>query len=620
MFNFEAIKLIIWDLDDTFWKGTLSEGPVEAIPENISLLKELTEHGIVNTICSKNDKETAISRLKAMNVEFFFVFSSINWSPKGQRISQQIKDMGLRPTNCLFVDDNVVNLNEAKYYEKDLMVSTPDILIAISKYLKTIPVSDKEGKRLKDYKILEEKQHAKALASDNKAFLYNSNTRVFIHNDCLNHLERIFELVNRTNQLNYTKLRSTKEELELLCKDSSTDTGYVTVQDKYGDYGIVGFYAIKEGICIHFLFSCRTIGQGVEQYVYAFLDYPRLTVEGDVVQNLTTDPAPGWINQEKEEDSIKDTEILHTKVLFKGACDLKVMSEYLQTDKIIEEYTYNSINRGNYIEHHNHSINYLQWSFLSSEARHQLLEECIFNDEAMFDTSLYDKDISIAFLSTMIEPNLGIYRRKSDGFRIAFGERLYPLTDPKNWDLYIDGTIFIANNHFTKEWLEQFSSQYEYAGSLSPEQILENAKILLKKVSPNTKLCYILGSETPFEKNTQPNYEGRHLVYRKINQLFREFSRNNDRVLLIDLNEIIKGQEDFTNNINHFHRRVYYEIAMKANEHIKACTGAKVRSKSKIYLYWKDFIDRIGYTGFYQTKLWAVLRRPYIWIKRTFLH
>ena len=52
-----------------------------------------------------------------------FVFKSIDWTPKGQRISKLIKDMGLRPVNCLFFDDNIVNLNEASYYSTELMVA-----------------------------------------------------------------------------------------------------------------------------------------------------------------------------------------------------------------------------------------------------------------------------------------------------------------------------------------------------------------------------------------------------------------------------------------------------------------------------------------------------------------
>lgn len=607
--DFTKVKLIIWDLDETFWKGILSEGPICPIQENIDLIKSLTDHGIVNSICSKNDWQPTIDKLKKLEVDDYFVFKSIDWTPKGPRISKLIKDMGLRPVNCLFIDDNVVNLNEAKFYEKDLMIAEPNIISELKAFLDSTTPSDLIHKRLKNYQVLEKKQAAKEEASDNLAFLYSSDTQVEIHRDCMMHIERISELVARTNQLNYTKVRSSHEEIEALCKDNCVDTGYVTVRDRFGDYGIVGFFAVKDHRCLHFLFSCRTIGQGVEQYVYATLGHPLLEVKGEVVNPVTKDEAPAWINQDNiTQDAQKEKS--HMKIILKGACDLKVMSEYLQTDNVIEEFTYTGKLKGNWIEHQNHSVNFLQWSFLSDTVKQELLDECIFNDEEMFDTSIYDDDIAIIFVSTMIEPNLGIYRRKKDGLEIAFGEYLYPLTDPSNWDKYINGEIFDAQNKFTKEWLEDFSKKYEFVGHLSPEQILNQAKELLKKVNLHTKVCYMLGSEMPFEKNTQKNYEGRHLVYKAINDLFREYAKQEDRLLLIDFNTIIRGQQDFTNNINHFQRRVYYEIASKANEYIGNVTGKKLQQKSKFYLYKKSFIDIIGNTGFFQTKLWKYLRKP----------
>ena len=68
MIDFEIIKLIIWDLDDTFWRGTLSEGYVSPIPENISLLHILTDRGVVNSICSKNDYEQTVAKLEELKV------------------------------------------------------------------------------------------------------------------------------------------------------------------------------------------------------------------------------------------------------------------------------------------------------------------------------------------------------------------------------------------------------------------------------------------------------------------------------------------------------------------------------------------------------------------------
>ena len=213
MLDYSKIKLVIWDLDDTFWKGTLSEGPIVSIAENIQLVRDLTDRGIVNSICSKNDYEPTVQKLKELEVDDLFVFKSIDWTPKGQRISKLIKDMGLRPVNCLFLDDNIVNLNEASYYSTELMVAEPSEIAVLIEYCRNTPVSDSKHKRFNNYKVLEKKQEAKENSEDNIAFLWSTNTKVEIHKDCVEQIDRIVELVGRTNQLNFTKLRSTKEEL-----------------------------------------------------------------------------------------------------------------------------------------------------------------------------------------------------------------------------------------------------------------------------------------------------------------------------------------------------------------------------------------------------------------------
>ena len=56
-YDITKTKLIIWDLDDTFWSGNLSEGDVVLKPEAIALVRELTTKGIMNSICSKNNFE-----------------------------------------------------------------------------------------------------------------------------------------------------------------------------------------------------------------------------------------------------------------------------------------------------------------------------------------------------------------------------------------------------------------------------------------------------------------------------------------------------------------------------------------------------------------------------------
>lgn len=116
------VKLVIWDLDETFWNGTLSEGGVTLIEEHIQMVRTLVDRGIMCSVCSRNDMAEARAQIEAIGIWDLFVFPHIARSPKGQAIAAMLQDMGLRAENALFVDDNALNLQEALYFNEGLMV------------------------------------------------------------------------------------------------------------------------------------------------------------------------------------------------------------------------------------------------------------------------------------------------------------------------------------------------------------------------------------------------------------------------------------------------------------------------------------------------------------------
>lgn len=71
----DKIKVVIWDLDDTLWKGILAEGDdVLLQQECVDIIKTLNRRGIVNTICSKNDYVTAKNKLVELNIWIYLYF------------------------------------------------------------------------------------------------------------------------------------------------------------------------------------------------------------------------------------------------------------------------------------------------------------------------------------------------------------------------------------------------------------------------------------------------------------------------------------------------------------------------------------------------------------------
>lgn len=577
MIDIHSIKLIVWDLDDMFWKGTLSEGGAILPEENARLLRDLTDCGIINSICSKNEFEPTKKRLQELGVWDLFVFPSINWESKGPQLKEKMGKMALRPINILFLDDNPSNLGEAKHYLPDIQVAGPEVINDLIKQVKSIEKKDLQHIRLKQYRILEEKDTAAKCFSSNEDFLYNSRIQVEIKRDCINQIERIHELLLRSNQLNYTKKRISIEDLERLLQDKEYDCGYVTVKDRFGDYGIVGFFAKKVDELEHFLFSCRTMGQKIEQWVYAQLGFPRLEVIGEVRTPLNTTESPGWINfSGTNEDNCSNTEAhrVDCKVLFKGPCDLSHSLVYIKgSNQFDTEFTYVSNAEGRIIDAHNHSVHIEGLYTYSEQEKRELANDCVFIDPAMLDGRFFTKSYDVIVLSTLIESTYQIYQKKDTNLRVVFGGM--DLTDPNNWDGYIEKKYYDGGNNFKREFLESFSRKYECIGLTTPEMYVSFLQKCLNWLPEKTHLCLILGTTRMCDSDDDA--QTRH---KKLNDAIKSFASSHPRIKYIEIDDCVYDTSDFEGGINHFSSRVYYEIAQRIITTIQSVTGKKVDSYS----------------------------------------
>jgi FkbH-like protein len=275
------VKCVIWDLDETLWDGSLAENDeIVGRPHVIDMIRRLDEKGIVNSICSKNSYATAKQALQKLGIWDYFVFAVIDFVPKGQSVRNIIENLQLSPDSVLFVDDSISNRNEVAYYCNRIMAIDPNEEQFQPLMNQIIEHAD-GASRLDQYKILELKRNEKGQYAENAHFLAASNITMCVLRNPADMMfrERIFELANRSNQLNFTKSKFVVlEELDKYLTDGDSvyiHHGVVFVYDKYGDYGLVGFYAFderpKSPTLKHFYFSCRVLNMGVEQALYSFL-------------------------------------------------------------------------------------------------------------------------------------------------------------------------------------------------------------------------------------------------------------------------------------------------------------------------------------------------------------
>ena len=560
-YDITKTKLIIWDLDDTFWSGNLSEGDVVLKPEAIALVRELTTKGIMNSICSKNNFEDVKNKfidLGLKDVWDLFVFVSIDWTPKGERIQNIIKSMNLRNENVVFIDDNVSNINEAEFYSPDIMSATPEFINKIAEELYLVNDYDFEHTRLKQYKILEEKSHQIAQASSNEDFLRSSKIKICIKKDCLNNLERIKKLITRTNQLNFTKFRD--ENLEDTIKNN--DCAYIIAEDKFGNYGICGFYALnkKENKLVHFLFSCRIMNMGIEQFVYDYLRRPQIEIKGDVASTL--DSKVDWIEivENLEIQTASAPKMNNKNILFKGPCDLYSTLSYIDADCNIDtEFPYWN-KQLVYILVHTHTAFIEQTHRFSKEKLAELSMRFPFPNADEFKTKFFDEKYNLVFLSLLTVTHSGIYINKDDGTYAFFGFADCDITNELNWEKIL-APIPVEARPQNILMLKEFKKHYVFGGNPPVDLVIKNINYVLDNLK--AKLVLILGSEIPTDK-IQAGYENMAERHKILNSAIKETFK--DRVEFIELTDFIKSDEDYTTCINHFSRRVYVDLAQRVVE------------------------------------------------------
>ena len=577
-FPYDKIKLVIWDLDDTLWNGTLSEGEVVIPERNKKLIRLLADMGIVNSISSKNDSEPVKERLIREGIWEYFVFNNINWDEKGTQIDEKLGTMGLRADNTLFVDDNIRNLEETKFLLPKINTAEPGIIPYLYQYFNRLEARDTSHSRLEQYKLLERKtkDRQKSPGVSKEQFLFESDIRISINRNCLEEIDRIHEMVMRTNQLNYTKNRDNKELLVRQITNDWNECAYIRVKDKYGDYGIVGFYCYnsREKCMEHFLFSCRVMGMGLEQYVYAYLGWPSFKVKEPVASKLISNENVPWI-AEAYDDEIKEDNLKNKRVrlLLKGPCDMSAIEPYLAGANITTEFNY--INEFGFVTTgQNHTAHIRESIALSDEDIDEIIKEAPFIIKGDFTTKLFSEKYHVICFSLLQDLSAGLYRNKKTGAYISFSSKNYDLTDPTFAEGFINKEIQGHDFSFTKEVIDDFRKSWEFVGNTPLEMLLDNLEFIYEYVPGKPLIILLLGSEVDYvrgahdkESDTE-EFSGLEEVYRAINPIIEEFALDHDRIKTINYTDFIHSQDDYGDCVNHFSRNVYYEIAGKICEYI----------------------------------------------------
>ncbi len=265
------VKCVVWDLDNTLWQGTLSEGlGVEIRPDAFKIVKALDDRGILQSVASKNNYDDAMPLLIELGIDKYFLYPQIHWGPKSQSIQKICEALNIGIDSFAFVDDQEFELEEVAFSLPEVMLinaNNIDSILSDERFLPRFVTDDAKYRRAYYQRDISRHTERENFQGTEHDFLKTLDLSLTVSEATELDLQRAEELTIRTHQLNSTGYTYSYEELDDMRASDDFMLLVAELTDKFGSYGKIGLVLIhKEEIkwtIKLFLMSCRVMSRGV---------------------------------------------------------------------------------------------------------------------------------------------------------------------------------------------------------------------------------------------------------------------------------------------------------------------------------------------------------------------
>jgi len=282
-------KALIFDCDNTLWKGILAEDGFSGIKmykEIQQMAIEMAKKGVIVGLCSKNNPEDVDEALRShpdmVLTDKYIVIKAVNWEDKISNLKRIGSSLNIGLDSFVFVDDSDFEVNLIKenlpevavvQVPKDYAGYVSKLRSAIDDYFYKPAETKEDAAKIDQYKTELARASEKDKFENIEEYLQSLQLELKIHTNPLDAIDRLSQLTQKTNQFNLTTHRYTQNEIKNLLEDPSCLVLAMDVLDKFGSYGTTGLAICRfkgsEATIDTLLMSCRILGRNLE---YKFVD------------------------------------------------------------------------------------------------------------------------------------------------------------------------------------------------------------------------------------------------------------------------------------------------------------------------------------------------------------
>ena len=287
-----SFKCLVLDLDNTVWGGVIGDDGMdgialgqgsplgEAYTAFQEYARELSRRGIILAVCSKNDEANAVEPfekhpemvLKRGDIASFVA----NWQNKADNIRSIAQELNIGLDSLVFIDDNPFERNLVR--QELPMVAVPEVsddptgypvALADAGYFEGLSVTDEDRERTSQYQGNKARDALKASVTDLPSYLRGLEMELIWKRFDKISMQRIVQLINKSNQFNLTTRRYTDEDVIAVMADPDAFGLQLRLTDRFGDNGIIAIIIgrLRDNKDLYidtWLMSCRVLGRQVE--------------------------------------------------------------------------------------------------------------------------------------------------------------------------------------------------------------------------------------------------------------------------------------------------------------------------------------------------------------------
>jgi FkbH-like protein len=211
-----------------------------------------------------------MAKLAELGLADYFLHPEIHWGAKSQSIARIAGALNIGIDAIAFIDDQPFERDEVASVHPDVLCIDAGEVSSLLEREELRPrfITDESRRRRQMYRSEQLRNESEQeFAGPRESFLASLDLVFGIAPAEVADLQRLEELVARTNQLNTTGRIYSLAELEAFRQSPRHELLVASLEDRYGEYGKIGLALLEKSgadwTLRAFLMSCRVMSRGV---------------------------------------------------------------------------------------------------------------------------------------------------------------------------------------------------------------------------------------------------------------------------------------------------------------------------------------------------------------------